>query len=95
MVSQGPEDRFPRHIRVNIFTEFLTEICGEIKKYGPTWLGWFGPSAMLFVSDPQLNQELLTSPATIQKNRVTKDVLGEILGDGLLALDGSDFKTII
>lgn len=50
---------------------------------------------MLFVSDPQLNQELLTSPATIQKNRVTKDVLGEILGDGLLALDGSDLKTII
>lgn len=75
-----------------MLTEFLTEMSGEIKKYGSTWIGWFGPTALLFVSDPQLNQELLTSPAAVEKNRVTKYVLGEVLGDGLLALDGSDFK---
>lgn len=88
MVSKSVIEGYPVDTSIHILAEFLTDISNEIKKYGSSWIGWFGPSPILFVCDPQLNQELLTSPATIQKNRVTKDVLGEILGEGLLALDG-------
>ncbi|KAM8704632.1 hypothetical protein ACLKA7_009143 [Drosophila subpalustris] len=66
---------------------FLNVMERKINKYGSSWLGWFGPKPVYFVSDPVLNRELLNSPHATDKGRIAYNVLEEFLGDGLLVLD--------
>jgi len=60
----------------------------KIHKFGSSWLGWFGPIPVYFVSDPVLIRELLNSPHAMSKGRIAYNVLEELLGDGILVLDG-------
>ncbi|KAH8360198.1 hypothetical protein KR093_011323 [Drosophila rubida] len=66
---------------------FLNALVPKIQQYGSSWLGWFGPIPIYFVSEPILVQELLTSPHALSKGRIAYKVLQELLGHGVLTID--------
>jgi len=67
---------------------YLAAMSQKIHKYGSTWMGWFGPLPVYFVSDPPLIQELLNSPQAMSKGRIVNSVMEELLGKGLIVLEG-------
>ncbi|XP_030370367.1 probable cytochrome P450 313a4 [Scaptodrosophila lebanonensis] len=54
--------------------DVLSEFGYYIKQYGPTLFSWLGPIPFLIVSDPQLTQDILTSPHCVNKGLIYKAV---------------------
>lgn len=98
----GALPRFWRKSNHTIFTtssscKYLSPIIAgglkvvdeDIKRWGPTYLGWFGPMPVLAVGDPQIAQDLLSSPHTIMKSNIGVEVMTEVLGDGIAVVNGT------
>lgn len=64
-------------------------IGDDMRRWGTTFLSWFGPLPVLAVGDPQIAQELLSSPHTVNKSSIGKNVLAEILGHSLAIVHGT------
>lgn len=77
------------HQKIFELVDFLTAMEEKIQKYGSSWMGWFGPLPVYFVSNPDLIRDVLNSPHAINKSRTAYSVLEELLGDGILILDGT------
>ncbi|XP_015032955.2 probable cytochrome P450 313a4 [Drosophila willistoni] len=53
------------------------------KKYGSTFLAWLGPTPFILTADPQVVQDILTSPHCINKSPEIYILLKELFGNGL------------
>ncbi|KAK4753941.1 hypothetical protein SAY87_002045 [Trapa incisa] len=58
------------------------------KIYGAAFLVWFGPTARLTVSDPELIREVLVSKPDLYEKVEPHPLVKELEGDGLLSLRG-------
>lgn len=67
----------------------LRVVDEDMMRWGPTYLGWFGPIPVLAVGDPQVAQDLLSSPHTIMKSNIGVEVMAEVLGEGLAIINGT------
>lgn len=58
------------------------------KIYGATFLVWFGPTARLTVSDPDLIREVFISKSEFYEKYEAHPLIKQLEGDGLLSLKG-------
>ncbi|KAF9612624.1 hypothetical protein IFM89_003066 [Coptis chinensis] len=58
------------------------------KIYGATFLVWFGPTARITVSDPDLIREIFTSKSEFYEKNESHPLVRQLEGDGLLSLKG-------
>ncbi|EDV91207.1 probable cytochrome P450 313a4 [Drosophila grimshawi] len=56
-----------------------------IRDYGTTVITWMGPLPVLIVSDPQVTQDVLTSPYCVNKSFMYK-IIDDAIGTGLFSL---------
>lgn len=61
------------------------------KKHGSFVLSWLGPIPLLFLADPQLVQDIFTSPHCINKGLIYK-AIDDGLGEGLISLEESRWR---
>ncbi|XP_059218779.1 probable cytochrome P450 313a4 [Stomoxys calcitrans] len=55
------------------------------KKYGSFWMSWLGPFPFLFISEPNIVRDILTSPHCVDKSLVYKGV-ANANGEGLFSI---------
>lgn len=60
-----------------------------MKRWGSTYLSWFGPIPVLAVGDPQVAQDILSSPHSIRKSNIGVEIMAEILGHGIAIVNGT------
>ncbi|CAD6995521.1 probable cytochrome P450 313a4 [Ceratitis capitata] len=65
--------------------EILEAFQREEKKYGETFFSWLGPYPFLVVGDPQIAQDILTSPHCVDKSFIYT-ALDDGTGKGLFSL---------
>lgn len=65
----------------------------EEKKYGETFFSWLGPYPFLVVGDPQIAQDILTSPHCVDKSFIYT-ALDDGTGKGLFSLSSKYLKTL-
>ncbi|KAL2929453.1 hypothetical protein RDABS01_034864 [Bienertia sinuspersici] len=58
------------------------------KIYGTTFLVWFGPTARLTVSDPDLIREIFSSKSEFYEKVEANPLVKQLEGDGLISLKG-------
>ncbi|CAL1414524.1 unnamed protein product [Linum trigynum] len=72
----------------NILPRVLSFYHQWKKIYGSTFLVWFGPTARLTVSDPDLIREIFSSKAEFYEKVEAHPLVKQLEGDGLLSLKG-------
>lgn len=72
----------------NILPRVLSFYHHWRKIYGATFLVWFGPTARLTVSDPDLIREVLTLNSEFYEKYEAHPLIKQLEGDGLLSLKG-------
>jgi len=55
---------------------------------GATFLVWFGPTARVTISDPDLIREIFTSKSEFYEKNESPPLVKQLEGDGLLSLKG-------
>lgn len=70
-----------------IIIDILNAFGYYLDKHGPTIFSWLGPIPFMIVSDPQVAQDILTSPHCINKGIIYKAV-DDGAGTGLFSLTG-------
>ncbi|BFF89874.1 probable cytochrome P450 313a5 [Drosophila madeirensis] len=59
------------------------------QKYGPTHLSWLGTVPVLLTCEPNVVQDILTSPHCLDKSHIACNALQLTAGPGIMALRGS------
>ncbi|XP_050215203.1 cytochrome P450 734A1 [Mercurialis annua] len=72
----------------NILPRVLSFYHHWKKIYGATFLVWFGPTARLTVSDPDLIREIFTTKSEFYEKIEAHPLVKQLEGDGLLSLKG-------
>ncbi|OWM65979.1 cytochrome P450 734A1-like [Punica granatum] len=88
MVKASSQPILPPSSPHNILPRVLSFYHHWKKIYGATFLVWFGPTARLTVSDPDLIREVLISKAEFYEKIEPHPLVKELEGDGLLSLKG-------
>ncbi|XP_036318694.1 probable cytochrome P450 313a4 [Rhagoletis pomonella] len=74
--------------KLDILEAFRT----EEQKFGQTFFSWLGPYPFLVVADPQIAQEILTSPHCVNKSFIY-NALDDGTGKGLFSLSNPKWTT--
>ncbi|TKY73204.1 PHYB activation tagged suppressor 1 [Spatholobus suberectus] len=72
----------------NILPRVLSFYHHWKKIYGATFLVWFGPTARVTISDPDLIREIFTSKSEFYEKNESPPLVKQLEGDGLLSLKG-------
>jgi len=65
----------------------LREFGYYLNKHGPAIFSWLGPIPFLIVADPQMTQDIFTSPHCVNKGIIYK-AIDDGAGVGLFSLEG-------
>lgn len=73
--------------------DILAVFKEEEQKFGQTFLSWLGPYPFLVVCDPQVAQDILTSPHCINKSFIYS-ALDDGAGRGLFSLPSKYYNNL-
>ncbi|XP_042520853.1 cytochrome P450 734A1-like [Macadamia integrifolia] len=79
----------PMPLSHNIVPRVLSFYHHWKKIYGATFLVWFGPTARVTVSDPDLIREIFAFKSEFYEKNESHPVIKQLEGDGLLSLKGA------
>ncbi|XP_058112592.1 cytochrome P450 734A1-like [Magnolia sinica] len=78
----------PMPLSHNILPRVLSFYHHWKKIYGTSFLVWFGPTARLTVSDPELIRQIFISKSEFYEKYESHPLIRQLEGDGLLSLKG-------
>ncbi|XP_042495900.1 cytochrome P450 734A1-like [Macadamia integrifolia] len=79
----------PMPLSHNIVPRVLSFYHHWKKIYGATFLVWFGPTARVTVSDPELIREIFSFKSEFYEKNESHPLMRQLEGDGLLTLKGA------
>ncbi|XP_058184159.1 cytochrome P450 CYP749A22-like [Rhododendron vialii] len=78
----------PMGLSHNIFPRLQPHLHSWLNIYGRNVLMWYGPQALLVITEPEYAKEVLNDKEKSYPKSVTNDFLKKLLGDGLVTSKG-------